>query len=177
MQSNEAKNIQWLKDLESLFFLETGNNLCIEKININLDSYDASYENSVRNPKFAAIYNMHEMLVALDNNIDTALISIYEIEQDLLSAELYRKVLFGDYDLRIHKKLLCSIELLEKNIEQLLTNYTQEQILKFEVKYSYNSVAHFFNDVYEILLSLRAIEKKLSSINSLSSLSSLSKTA
>jgi hypothetical protein len=177
MQSNEAKNIQWLEDLESLFFLETGNNLCIEKININLDSYDASYENSVRNPKFAAIYNMHEMLVALDNNIDTALISIYEIEQDLLSAELYRKVLFGDYDLRIHGKLLRSIKLLEKNIEQLWINYTNDQIIKFELKYKYSSVTHFFNDVYEILLSLRAIERQLSIRNSSTSLNSLSKTA
>jgi hypothetical protein len=177
MQQNKAKNIQWLEDLESLFFLETGNNLCIEKININLDSYDANYENSVRNPKFAAIYNMHEMLIALDNNIDTALISIYEIEQDLLSAELYRKVLFGDYNLRIHRKLLCSIELLEKNIEQLWINYTNDQIINFELKYTYNSVTHFFNDVYEILLSLRAIERQLLSRNSSASLSSLSKTA
>ena len=165
MGSGKRKNTRWLEDLEGLFFLETGSRLCTNKIDINLDSYDADYEVSVRNPKFAAIYNLHEMLIAHDQNANTALIAIYEIEQDLLSAELYRKILFIGYDSKIHKKLLDAIKLLESNIEQLWLTYNNDQIMNFKARYRYDSIASFLNDVYEIFLSLKSIEKQLSDLD------------
>ncbi len=157
---NKIKNATWLEKLEKLLFTEVGPNLCISKIDVNSDYYDVNYENRVRNPKFNSIYHLHEIISVYCNDPDTALTSLYEIERELLSASMYRKILFFGYDENVHKILSISISSLVKNISIFRSSMITDDINDY-INQRYDSTADFLKQLNQILICLNEIEEEM----------------
>lgn len=117
-KSLTKKDIQMcISALENVFFREDATPVNFKKLDIDLHTYDAGYENNVRRKELNLIILLEEMLYSSGEKKVYCSQSLFSIEKILFSSELYRSLIFDSKLSNIIKQFKTAISHLESECD------------------------------------------------------------